>query len=144
MKKGVLLFVLLLSGLLIKAQDTTKTDLAIARDLVSHDVASVKDALTNLGLTFQIIKERSHKASAFVEGSKNNMKKWVFEMKRGDTKGMKRITDIIVTYDMDNGGDFFDMKRYGEPVKKVRINGRKVKFKLLQGRKVSTLEVSVK
>lgn len=144
MKKGVLLFVLLLSGLLIKAQDTTKTDLAIARDLVSHDVASVKGALTNLGLTFQIIKERSHKASAFVEGSKNNMKKWVFEMKRGDTKGMKRITDIIVTYDMDNGGDFFDMKRYGEPVKKVRINGRKVKFKLLQGRKVSTLEVSVK
>ncbi len=144
MKKGVLLFVLLLSGLLIKAQDTTKTDLTIARDLVSHDVASVKGALTNLGLTFQIIKERSHKASAFVEGSKNNMKKWVFEMKRGDTKGMKRITDIIVTYDMDNGGDFFDMKRYGEPVKKVRINGRKVKFKLLQGRKVSTLEVSVK
>ncbi len=144
MKKGVLLFVLLLSGLLIKAQDTTKTDLAIARDLVSHDVASVKGALTNLGLTFQIIKERSHKASAFVEGSKNNMKKWAFEMKRGDTKGMKRITDIIVTYDMDNGGDFFDMKRYGEPVKKVRINGRKVKFKLLQGRKVSTLEVSVK
>ncbi len=144
MKRGILLFALLLSGLLIKAQDTTKTDLAIARDLVSHDVASVKEALTGLGLTFQIIKERSHKASAFVEGSKNNMKKWVFEMKRGDTKGMKRITDIIVIYDMDNGGDFFDMKRYGEPVKKVRINGRKVKFKLLQGRKVSTLEVSVK
>lgn len=144
MRKGILLFTLLLSGLLIKAQDTTKTDLAVARDLVSHDVASVKEALTSLGLTFQIIKERSHKASAFVEGSKNNMKKWVFEMKRGDTKGMKRITDIIVTYDMGNGGDFFDMKRYGEPQKKMRINGRKVKFKLSQGRKVSTLEVSVK
>jgi len=144
MRKGILLFVLLLSGLLIKAQDTTKTDLAITRDLVSHDVASVKDALTNLGLTFQIIKERSRKASAFVEGSKNNMKKWEFEMKRGDTKGTKRITDILITYDMGNGGDFFDMKRYGKPQKKMRINGRKVKFKLSEGKKVSTLEVSAK
>ncbi len=144
MRKGILLFVLVLSGLLLKAQDTTKTDLAITKTLVSHDVTSVKDALTNLGLTFQMIKERNHKASAFVEGSKNNMKKWEFEMKRGDTKGTKRITDILITYDMSNGGDFFDMKRYGEPVKKMRINGRKVKFKLSQGRKVSTLEVAVK
>ncbi len=144
MKKGILLFVLLLSGLLIKAQDTTKTDLAITKALVSHDVVSVKSALTDLGLTFQIIKEKSRKASAFVEGSKNNMKKWEFEMKRGDTKGTKRITDILVTYDMNNGGDFFDMKRYGEPQKKERINGRKVKIKLSQGRKVSTLELSVK
>ena len=144
MKKGILLFVLLLSGLLIKAQDTTKTDLAITKALVSHDVVSVKSALTDLGLTFQIIKEKSHKASAFVEGSKNNMKKWEFEMKRGDIKGTKRITDILVTYDMNNGGDFFDMKRYGEPQKKERINGRKVKIKLSQGRKVSTLELSVK
>ncbi len=144
MKKGILFIVLLLSGLLLKAQDTTKTDLAITKALVSHDVASVKDALTHLGLTFQIIKERSRKASAFVEGSKNNMKKWEFEMKRGDTKGTKRITDILITYDMGNGGDFFDMKRYGEPQKKMRINGRKVKFKLSQGRKVSSLEVSVK
>ncbi len=144
MKKGILFIALLLSVNLLKAQDTTKTDLAITKVLVSHDVASVKSALTDLGLTFQIIKEKSHKASAFVEGSKNNMKKWTFEMKRGETKGTKRITDIIVTYDMDNGGDFFDMKRYGEPVKKMKINGRKVKFKLSQGRKVSTLEVSVK
>jgi len=144
MKKGILLFVLLLSGLLIKAQDTTKTDLAITKALVSHDVVSVKSALTDLGLTFQIIKEKSHKASAFVEGSKNNMKKWEFQMKRGNTKGTKRITDILVTYDMNNGGDFFDMKRYGEPQKKERINGRKVKIKLSQGRKVSTLELSVK
>jgi len=144
MKKGMLFFVLLLSGLLIKAQDTTKTDLAITKAIVSHDVVSVKSALTNLGLTFQIIKEKSHKASAFVEGSKNNMKKWEFEMKRGDIKGTKRITDVLITYDMNNGGDFFDMKRYGEPQKKERINGRKVKIKLSQGRKVSTLELSVK
>ncbi len=144
MKKGILIFVFLVSGLLIKAQETTKTDLTICKDLVSHDISSVKQALTNLGLTFQIIKEKSHKASAFVEGSKNNMKKWVFEMKRGDARGTKRITDILVTYDMSNGGDFFDMKRYGEPQKKERINGRKVKFKLSQGRKSSTLEVSVK
>ncbi len=144
MKKGILIFVFLMSGLLIKAQETTKTDLTICKDLVSHDISSVKEALTNLGLTFQIIKEKSHKAYAFVEGSKNNMKKWVFEMKRGDARGTKRITDILVTYDMSNGGDFFDMKRYGEPQKKERINGRKVKFKLSQGRKSSTLEVSVK
>lgn len=144
MKKGILLVVLLLSGFLLKAQDTTKTDLAITKALVSHDVASVKSALNHLGLTFQIIKEKSRKASAFVEGSKNNMKKWEFEMKRGETKGTRRITDILVNYDMNNGGDFFDMKRYGEPVKKLKINGRKVKFKLSHGRKVSTLEVSVK
>lgn len=144
MKQGIIIFALLLSGFMLKAQDTYKTDLDIAKDLVSHDVSTVRDALTNLGLTFQMIKEKSHKASAFVEGSKNNMKKWEFEMKRGDTKCTKRITDILVTYDMDNGGDFYDMKRYGEPEKKVRINGRKVKFKLSQGRKVSTLEVSVK
>ncbi len=144
MKQIIIIFALLLSGFILKAQDTCKTDLDIAKDLVSHDVSSVKDALTNLGLTFQMIKERSHKASAFVEGSKNNMKKWEFDMKRGDTKGTKRITDILITYDMENGGDLFDMKRYGEPQKKMRINGRKVKFKLSQGRKVSTLEVSVK
>ncbi len=144
MKKGILFFVLLLSGLLVKAQDSTKTDIAIAKALVSHDIVSVKSALTDLGLTFQIIKEKSHKASAFVEGSKNNMKKWEFEMKRGVTKGTKRITDILVTYDMNNGGDFFDMKRYGEPQKKEKINGRKVKTKLSQGKKVSTLEMSVK
>ena len=124
MKKGIICIVLLLSGLLLKAQDTTKTDLAITKILVSHDVASVKEALTNLGLTFQMIKERSHKASAFVEGSKNNMKKWEFEMKRGDIKGTKRITDILVTYDMDNGGDFFDMKRYGEPRSEERRVGK--------------------
>jgi hypothetical protein len=144
MKKGILIFVLLLSGLLVKAQDTTKTDLAICKALVSHDVASVKDALSNLGLTFQMIKEKSHKASAFVEGSKNNMKTWMFEMKRGDVKGTKQITDILITYDMDNGGDFFDMKRYGEPQKKQVINGRKIKTKLSQGKKESTLEVSAK
>ncbi len=144
MKKGILIFVLLLSGLLVKAQDTTKTDLAICKALVSQDVASVKDALSNQGLTFQMIKEKSHKASAFVEGSKNNMKKWMFEMKRGDTKNTKRITDILITYDMDNGGDFFDMKRYGEPRKKEVINGRKVKIKLSQGKKISTLEVALK
>ncbi len=144
MKKGILIFVLLLSGLLVKAQDTTKTDLAICKALVSQDVASVKDALSNQGLTFQMIKEKSHKASAFVEGSKNNMKKWMFEMKRGDTKNTKRITDILITYDMDNGGDFFDMKRYGEPQKKEVIDGRKVKIKLSQGKKISTLEVALK
>lgn len=140
----MLFFVFLLSGLLMKAQDTNKTDLAIAKALVSEDVSSVKDALTDLGLTFQMIKEKSRKASAFIEGSKNNMKKWEFEMKRGDTKGMEKITDIIVYYDMDNGGDFFDMHQYEEPAKKEEINGRKVKFKLSRGRKVSTLEVSVK
>ncbi len=144
MKQGIIIFTLLLSVFILKAQDTYKTDLVIAKDLVSHDIYTVKDALTNLGLTFQMIKERSHKASAFIEGSKNNMKKWEFEMKRGSAKGTKRITNILVTYDMDNGGDFYDMKRYGEPEKKMKINGRKVKFKLSQGRKVSTLEVSVK
>ncbi len=144
MKKGILFVLVLLSGLLVRAQDSTRNDLAVAKALVSKDVASVKDALTNLGLTFQIIKEKSHKASAFIEGSKNNMKKWEFEMKRGDTKGMKRITDIIVHYDMGNGGDFFDMHQYGQPPKKEIINGRKVKFKLSKGKKESTLELSVK
>ena len=96
MKKGILVFILLLSGLLIRAQDAPKTDLAIAKALVSNDVTTVKQALTDLGLTFQMIKEKAHKASAFVEGSKNNMKKWEFEMKRGDEKGTKKITDIIV------------------------------------------------
>ena len=144
MKKGILFFILLLSGLLIRAQDAPKTDLAIAKALVSNDVTTVKQALTDLGLTFQIIKEKAHKASAFVEGSKNNMKKWEFEMKRGDEKGTKRITDIIVHYDMDNGGDFYDMNQYGEPAKKEFINGRKVKIKLSRGKKESTLEISVK
>ncbi len=144
MKKGILFFIFLLSGLLIKAQDTVQTDLDIARKLVSKDYPSVKAALTDLGLTFQIIKEKSHKASAFVEGSKNNMKKWEFEMKRGNEKGMKRITDIIVHYDMENGGDFFDMKQYSEPPKKEMLFGRKVKYKLSQGKKESTLEVTAK
>ncbi len=144
MKKGILFLVILLSGMLLKAQDSTQTDLAIAKALVSKDVPSVKQALTDLGLTFQIIKEKSRKASAFIEGSKNNMKKWEFEMKRGDSKDTKRITDIIVHYDMSNGGDFFDMHRYDEPAKKEMINGKKVKFKLSRGKKESTLEVSVK
>ena len=144
MKQGIIILAFLLSGFMLQAQDTTKTDVAIARELVSQDVSSVKDVLTKMGMTFQIIKEKSHKASAFVEGSKNNMKKWEFEMKRGDTKGSKRITDIIVYYDMSNGGDFFDMKRYEEPQKKQEINGRKVKMKLSQGKQTSTLEVSAK
>ncbi len=144
MKKGILFFVFLLSGLLVEAQEAPKTDLDIAKALVSRDYPSVKEALSSLGLTFQMIKEKSRKASAFVEGSKNNMKKWAFQMKRGDKKGTKRITDIIIYYDMKNGGDFFDLKQYGKPQKKMRINGRKVKFKLSEGRKESTLEVSVK
>ncbi len=144
MKKGILFIVLLLSGLLLKAQDSTKTDLAISKILVSKDISTVKDALTNLGLTFQMIKEKSHKASAFVEGSKNNMKKWEFAMKRGVAKGTKRITDILITYDMKNGGDYFDLKRYGEPQKKGEVSGKKVKYKLSEGKETSTLEVSAK
>jgi hypothetical protein len=144
MKKGILFFAILLSGLLVRAQDSTRTDLDIAKALVSKDVSSVQDALTDLGLTFQIIKEKSHKASAFIEGSKNNMKKWEFEMKHGNSKGMERITDIIIYYDMDNGGDFFDLNRYGNPPKKTYISGNKVKFKLSRGKKESTLEVQVK
>jgi hypothetical protein len=144
MKKGILFLVFLLSGFLLQAQDSTMTDLSIAKKLVSRDYPSVKDALNSLGLTFQMIREKSHKASAFVEGSKNNMKKWEFEMKRGSQKGTRRITDIIVHYDMSNGGDFFDMHQYGEPAKKEIINGKKVKFKLSRGKKESTLEVMVK
>lgn len=144
MKRSILFLVFVLSGLLIKAQDTTQTDLAIAKALVSKDYTSVKQALTDLGLTFQMIKEKAHKASAFVEGSKNNMKKWEFEMKRGYEKGTKQITDIVVHYDMENGGDFFDMNRYAEPPKKELVNTRKVKFKFSRGKKESTLEVSVK
>jgi hypothetical protein len=145
MKKGILLLAFLMCGFLLQAQDTVaRTDLSIAKALVSKNVQSVQQALSSLGLTFQIIKEKSHKASAFVEGSKNNMKKWEFEMKRGYVKGTKQISDIIVHYDMQNGGDFFDSKKYGEPVKKAMINGRKVKFKLSHGKKESTLEVMVK
>ncbi|UBM61828.1 hypothetical protein LA303_10465 [Candidatus Sulfidibacterium hydrothermale] len=144
MKKGILFFIFLLSGFLLQAQDSTMTDLSIAKKLVSQDYPSVKDALNSLGLTFQMIKEKSRKASAFVEGSKNNMKKWEFEMKRGDEKDTKRITDIIIYYDMRNGGDFFDLHQYNEPPKKEMINGRRVKFKLSRGKKESTLEVMVK
>lgn len=144
MKKGILFIILLLSGLMLQAQDSTPTDLTLAKKLVSQDYPSVKAALDSLGLTFQMIKEKSRKASAFVEGSKNNMKKWEFEMKKGQEKGTRRITDIIIYYDMRNGGDFFDMHQYNEPPKKEIINGRKVKFKLSRGKKESTLEVSVK
>jgi len=141
MKKILIVFILFLSAGVLKAQEVM-TDLEIANHLVKHDIVSVTQAFNKMGLTFQIIKNRGHKTSVFVEGSKNNMKKWVIETKRGATRNLRRVTSVIVEYHMDNGGDFFDLKRYKKPPRKVYINGRKIKYKLSLGRKVSTLEVT--
>lgn len=141
MKNILIVLVLFLSGSVLKAQEV-KTDLEIANHLVKHDIVSVTKAFNKMGLTFQVIKSRGHKTSVFVEGSKNNMKKWVIETKRGSNRNLKRVTSVVVEYHMDNGGDFFDLKRYKKPPRKAYINGRKVKYKLSVGRKVSTLEVT--
>lgn len=141
MKNILIVLVLLLSGSVLKAQEVM-TDLEISNHLVKHDIVSVAKAFTKMGLTFQVIKSRRHKTSVFVEGSKNNMKKWVIETKRGSRKNLKRVTSIEVEYHMDNGGDFFDLKRYKKPPRKAYIGGRKIKYKLSIGRKVSTLDVT--
>lgn len=141
MKSILIVLVLFLAGSTLKAQEVM-TDLEIANQLVKNDITSVTDSFNKMGLTFQVIKSRGHKTSVFVEGSKNNMKKWVIETKRGSSRHMKRVTSIIVEYHMDNGGDFYDLKRYQKPPRKAFINGRKIKYKLSEGRKVSTLEVT--
>lgn len=142
MKKLIFLTVFLFSAAWIQAQEV-KTDLEIANDLLKSDISSVQEALTNMGLTFQVIKARSGKTSAFVEGSKNNMKKWIIETKRGSSRGLRRVVSITVEYRMENGGDFYDLKRYSPP-KKAYISDRKVKYKLSEGRKISTLEIKAK
>ncbi|MBN2614470.1 MAG: hypothetical protein JXR71_02140 [Bacteroidales bacterium] len=142
MKKLIFLTVFLFSAVMIQAQEV-KTDLEIANDLLKSDIPSVQEALTNMGLTFQVIKSRSGKTSVFIEGSKNNMKKWIIETKRGANRGLKRVVSITVEYRMENGGDFFDLKRYNIP-KKAYISDRKVKYKLSEGRKISTLEIKAK
>ncbi len=141
MKRLIFIVLFSLSGLVLTAQEVM-TDLDISKALVKDEITSVEDAFTKMGLTFQVIKARGKKTSLFVEGSKNNMKKWIVETKRGYAKHTRRVTSIEVSYDMENGGDFFDMKRYGKPQKKERINGRKVKFKLSKGKKESSLLVT--
>lgn len=140
MKNILLILVLFLSGSMLKAQEVM-TDFEIANQLVKNDITTVTDAFNKMGLTFQIIKSRGHKTSVFVEGSKNNMKKWEIETKRGSNRNLRRVTLVIVDYHMDNGGDFFDLKRYEKPPRKAFINGRKIKYKLSMGRKLSTLTV---
>lgn len=142
MKNILVIIVFLLSGTTVLRAQEVMTDLQIANKLVEHDITSVTNAFNKMGLTFQIIKSRGHKTSVFVEGSKNNMKKWVIETKRGASRKLRRVTSIIVEYHMDNGGDFFDLKRYQKPSRKAFINGRKIKYKLSTGRKISTLEVT--
>ncbi|MBE0650574.1 MAG: hypothetical protein IH595_07005 [Bacteroidales bacterium] len=141
MKNIVLILVLFLSGSMLKAQEVM-TDLQIANQLVKSDISSVSDAFNRMGLTFQVIKSNRHKTSLFVEGSKNNMKKWEIETKRGANRMLRRVTLIVVDYHMDNGGDFFDLKRYNKPPRKAFITGRKIKYKLSTGRKLSTLTVT--
>lgn len=141
MKNILLVLVLLFSGTLLNAQNVM-TDLEIANNLVKNDITSVNDALTKMGLTFQIIKSRGHKTAVFIEGSKNNMKKWEIQTKRGASRTLRRVTQVVVEYHMDNGGDFFDLKRYGNPPRKAYINGRKIKYKKSMGRKLSILEVT--
>ncbi len=141
MKNILIVLVLFLSGTVLKAQEV-KTDLAIANQLVKHDIVSVSQAFNKMGLTFQVIKSRGRKTSVFVEGSKNNMKKWIIQTRRGASRNLKRVTSVLVDYHMDNGGDFFDLKRYKKPPRKAYINGRKIKYKLSTGRKISTLEVT--
>jgi hypothetical protein len=140
MKKIFFLTVLVFSAVLLQGQEV-KTDLQIANDLIKKEVPSIQEALTNMGLTFQIIKSRRHKTSVFIEGSKNNMKRWEIQTKRGKNRSLKRVVDVTVEYHMENGGDFFDLKRYGNPPRKAYINDRKVKYKKSEGRKISTLEV---
>lgn len=114
-------------------------DLEITRKLMENDISSVEKAFTDMGLTFQIIKSKRKKTSLFVEGSKNNMKKWVIETKRGRKRKTLRVTSVEVNYDMDNGGDYFDLHRYEKPRRKEKINGRKVHLKLSIGRKSASL-----
>ena len=140
MKNILLILVLFLSGSMLKAQEVM-TDLQIANKLVQSDISSVSDAFNKMGLTFQVIKSNRRRTSVFVEGSKNNMKKWEIETRRGSDRMLRRVTLIIVDYHMDNGGDFFDLKRYQKPPRKAFITGRKVKYKLSTGRKLSTLTV---
>jgi len=141
MRQFLLIALFSFSAMLLKAQDIM-TDLDISKALMKDDITSVQDAFTKMNLTFQVIKSKRKKTSLFVEGSKNNMKKWVVETKRGFVKHTRRVTSIIVNYDMDNGGDFVDLKRYDKPQRRERINGRKVKFKLSTGRRSSTLSVT--
>lgn len=141
MKNILLILVLFLSGSMLKAQEVM-TDLQIANKLVQSDITSVSDAFNKMGLTFQVIKSNRRKTSVFVEGSKNNMKKWEIETRRGSDRNLRRVTLIVVDYHMDNGGDFFDLKRYQKPPRKAFITGRKVKYKLSMGRKLSTLTVT--
>ena len=141
MKNILLILVLFLSGSMLRAQEVM-TDLDIANQLVKNDITSVTDAFNKMGLTFQVIKGNRHKTSVFVEGSKNNMKKWEIETKRGSNRNLRRVTLVIVDYHMDNGGDFFDLKRYQKPSRKAFINGRKIKYKLSTGRKLSTLTIT--
>ncbi len=117
-------------------------DLQITRKLMENDITSVEKAFTDMGITFQIIKSKRKKTSLFVEGSKNNMKKWVIETKRGRKRKTLRVTSVEVNYDMDNGGDFVDLHRYEKPRRKEKINGRKVHFKLSIGRKSATLSAT--
>jgi hypothetical protein len=118
------------------------TDLDITRKLMENDISSVEQAFTDMGLTFQVIKSKHKKTSLFVEGSKNNMKKWVIETKRGSKRKTLRVTSVDVNYDMDNGGDYFDLHRFEKPKRKEKLNGRKVHFKLSIGRKSSSLTAS--
>ncbi|MBN2637727.1 MAG: hypothetical protein JXR65_01420 [Bacteroidales bacterium] len=144
MKNILLLAVFIFSTFIVKAQEEVKTDLEIANELFKTEVPSVQEALNKMGLTFQVIKSRSGKTSVFIEGRKNNMKKWVIETKRGTKRGFKKVVLVMVEYRMDNGGDFFDLRRYGDPPKKAYISDRKVKYKKSEGRKISTLEVTAK
>ena len=142
MKKLIFLTVFIFSAVWLQAQEV-KTDLEIANELLKSEIPSVQEALTNMGLTFQVIKSRSGKTSVFIEGSKNNMKKWIIETKRGSSRGLKKVVSVLVEYRMENGGDFYDLKRYNPP-KKAYISDRKVKYKLSEGRKISTLEITAK
>ncbi len=141
MKHLLFITIFSFSTLFLQAQEVM-TDLEISRTLMKQDISSVEKAFTDMGLTFQIIKSKHKKTSLFVEGSKNNMKKWIIETKRGDTRHMRRVTSIDVNYDMDNGGDFFDLHRFNKPKRKERINGRKIHFKLSVGRRSASLLVT--
>lgn len=144
MKNVILLTVFVFSAFILKAQEEVKTDLQITNELFKTEVPSVQEALNKMGLTYQVIKSRSGKTSVFIEGSKNNMKKWVIGTKRGAKKGFKKVVSVSVEYRMENGGDFYDLKRYGNPPKKEYISDRKVKFKKSVGRKISMLEATAK
>lgn len=141
MKKVLFLSFLFFTVILGQAQQV-KTDLEISNELIKKEVPSLQEALNDMGLTFQIIKSRGHKTDLFIEGSKNNMKKWEIQTKKGKNRSLKKIVSVKVEYHMDNGGDFFDLRRYGYPPKKTYINDRKVKYKKSEGRKLSTLEIT--